>query len=119
MSLSRRLLIVAPDADLRRSLEFMLEAEGHEVVAHAALWDAELTQKFDCTIVDHRAIAPPYAAVIAFCRQAAPVILLAGAPLPWLTELVFRVVQKPLLGSPLIAAIESALNAGIPPADPK
>jgi FixJ family two-component response regulator len=119
MSLGRRLLIVAPDTDLRQSLEFMLEADGYEVVSYPTIEAVQFLERFDCTILDHRAIAPPIEAVMAFCRLAIPVILLAGTPVPWLEEMVFCLVQKPLLGGPLLAAIESALGAGLPPATPK
>jgi FixJ family two-component response regulator len=119
MSLARRLLIVAPDMDLRRSLEFMLEADGYQVVSYPAIGAVPSQERFDCTILDHRAIAPPIETVIAFCRVAIPVVLLAGTPVPWLEEMVFCLVQKPLLGSPLLAAIESALAAAMPPATPK
>lgn len=107
---SGRLLIVAPDVDLRRSLEFLLEAEGHAVVSRAGIEGVDAAT-FDCTILDHRAILAPQQEMQAFCRKARPVILLAGSPLPWLAEEIFRVVQKPLLGQPLIAAVDEALRS--------
>lgn len=110
---SGRLLIVAPDVDLRRSLEFLLEAEGHVVVSCAGIAGVD-TSNFDCTILDHRAILAPHGEMMAFCRKARPVILLAGSPLTWLTEEIFRVVQKPLLGQPLIAAVDEALRSRRP-----
>tara|TARA_R110002124_G_scaffold114535_54_gene269776 strand:- start:1211 stop:1591 length:381 start_codon:yes stop_codon:yes gene_type:complete len=115
MSLARRLLVVAPDIDLRRSLEFMLKADGYEVVSYPAIGAVKSLEHFDCTILDHRAIAPPMETVLSFCRDAIPVVLLAGLPLPWLDEVVFCLVHKPLLGNSLIAAIESALAATSPP----
>lgn len=107
---SGRLLIVAPDVDLRRSLEFLLEAEGHVAISRAEFGGID-SSTFECTILDHRAIVGPQEGMLAFCRRARPVILLAGSPVPWLTEEVFRVVQKPLLGQPLIAAVNDALRS--------
>lgn len=106
-----RVLIVAPDLDLRRSLEFLLEAEGHAVVSCENVSAARDAGHFDCAILDHRAISPPHEAVLAFCREASPVILLSGFADPWLAEGIFQVVQKPLLGKPLLAAVEEALRS--------
>jgi DNA-binding response OmpR family regulator len=106
-----RVLIVAPDLDLRRSLEFLLEAEGHAVVSCESVSAARGAGLFDCTILDHRAISPPHETVLTFCREARPVILLSGFADPWLAEGIFQVVQKPLLGKPLLAAVEGALRS--------
>ena len=106
-----RVLIVAPDLDLRRSLEFLLEAEGHAVVSCENVNAAGDVGRFDCAILDHRAISPPHEAMLEFCRQARPVILLSGSAAPWLADGIFRVVQKPLLGKPLLAAVEDALRS--------
>ncbi|MEO8685021.1 MAG: hypothetical protein ABI414_09310 [Devosia sp.] len=38
-------------------------------------------------------------------------ILLSGFADPWLAEGIFQVVQKPLLGKPLLAAVEDALRS--------
>lgn len=106
-----RVLIVAPDMDLRRSLEFLLEAEGHAVASCATVSAARDLGHFDCAILDHRAIAPPHDNVREFCREAKPVILLSGVAYPWIVEGIFQVVQKPLLGKPLLAAVENALHS--------
>ncbi|MEO5806740.1 hypothetical protein [Devosia sp.] len=106
-----RVLIVAPDLDLRRSLEFLLEAEGYAVVSCASIGAARDVGSLDCAILDHQAISPPHETVLAFCREARPVILLSGSADPWLAEGIFQVVQKPLLGKPLLAAVEDALRS--------
>jgi DNA-binding response OmpR family regulator len=106
-----RVLIVAPDMDLRRSLEFLLEADGYAVVSCASVGAARNLGRFDCAILDHQAIAPPHEDVLEFCREARPLILLSGSAHPWLAEGVFQVVQKPLLGKPLLAAVEDALRS--------
>ena len=77
---SGRLLIVAPDADLRLSLQFVLEAEGYMVTARANISETTAQERFDCTILDHRAAIGPTADIAAFCRRAHPVVLLASEP---------------------------------------
>lgn len=107
-----RLLIIAPDADLRRSLEFLLVAEGYSVTSHADISDISTTQTFACTIVDHQAISNQREEMRAFCQRARPIVLLAGSTPLWLAEQAFRVVQKPLLGRPLLSAIKDAVTLG-------
>jgi DNA-binding NtrC family response regulator len=108
-----RVLIVAPDAELRRSLEFALEAEGYCVTSSASIGETTGIDRFDCTVVDHRAFAGPANDLsLAFLRGAQPVVLLVGAALPWLAGHVFRTVQKPLLGEPLSLAIREAVAEG-------
>lgn len=105
-----QLLIIAPDADLRQSLKFMLESEGYGVVPRDSISAMPERGGFDCTVLDHKAITGSAADVLAFCEKAKPVILLAGLSVPWLTDKVFRVIQKPLLGEPLVAAVRDALH---------
>jgi DNA-binding NtrC family response regulator len=105
---SGRLLIVAPDADLRLSLQFALEAEGYAVTARANIGETTTQERFDCTILDHRAAIGPTEDIAAFCRRAHPVVLLASEPSHGIGP-VFRLIQKPLLGEPLSAAVRDAL----------
>ncbi len=107
---SSRLLLVAPETDLRKSLLFALEAEGFEVTLRDAPpthgWLAK--NRFDCTILDQKAlVGEPYEA-IAFCIKAHPVVLLAARPHPWLLEWVAGSVELPLSGHDIIAAIRAA-----------
>ena len=114
-----RLLIIAPDDDLRRSLAFALEAEGYAIAAYARIADAPEPEGYDCTVLDHRATSGSANDVLEFCRHARPVVLLAGTPLPWLDGHVFRVVQKPLLGEPLSRAVRDALTSSGKNSSPK
>lgn len=104
-----RILIIAPDPDLRRSLEFALGAEGYAVTCRTRLDEEPEPEAYDCTILDHRAIPVLTGDVLTFCRRAKPIVLLAGMPQPWLAEHVFCVVQKPMLGEPLSGAVRAAL----------
>jgi len=109
---SGHLLIIAPDAVLRHSLEFLLEAEGYTITCYASIARTIMPENYDCVVLDHRAARRPTGDVLAFCRAAGPIVLLSGSPQPWLAGRVFRVVQKPLLGEPLSRAIREALASG-------
>lgn len=110
---SGRLLLVAPDTDLRRSLAFALETEGYSVtvrdVPPSRSW--LVSNRFDCTIVEQKALTGMDYESIAFCIKAHPVILLANKPYPWLVEWVAEVVDLPLAGNAVSAAIRQAMHA--------
>lgn len=109
---SGRILIVAPNRDLRGSLAFALEAEGYDVSALEELpnhaWVAE--QGFDGTVLDQRALVGPEYEIIAFCVKARPVVLLATRPHPWLVEWVADVVDTPVIGNALTTALGRAIQ---------
>jgi len=103
-----RILVIAPDSDLRRSLEFALLAEGHEVTWQASIGTHEMPSRFDCTILDHHAVGKDMARGVAFCQAFGPVILLVNfVPHP-LSPWAFATVQKPLLGQALLTAVRDA-----------
>lgn len=112
---SRRVLVVAPDRDLRRSLCFVLQAEGYVVTAFAELPPIEAAGAYDATVLHHRASVEGAATMLAFCRGARPVVLLAVRPPSWLAEVVFRIVPTPLMGDALIAAVNAAAALGASP----
>jgi hypothetical protein len=107
-----RLLIVAPDADLRASLIFALEAEGFEVIAREDLptlaWMNQ--RRFDCTVLDQKALNGEAYEAIAFCIKAHPVVLFAGRPHAWLTEWVSQVVVTPTADDALTTAVRLAMQ---------
>lgn len=107
-----RLLLIAPDSDLRRSLEFALRAEGHDVSWRASLGARDLSAHFDCTVLDHHAIGPHLQEGVTFCRVFAPVILLANAGDHPLAPAALTTLLKPLLGRALIEAIDRAVTLG-------
>lgn len=107
-----RLLVIAPNDDLRGSLVFALEAEGFDVTAKEQCpnfsWVA--AQHFDCTVLDQKALAgEPYES-IAFCIKAYPVVLLAARPLSWLVEWVSQIVDMPVAGNAVSAAVRQAMQ---------
>lgn len=107
-----RLLIIAPDDDLRRSLTFALEAEGYSVTALADAGSAHVVGSghFACTVVDQAALAGTEASIRAFCAAAKPVVLLSNASLPLVPWDGVSVVEKPMLGESLSQAVRGALG---------
>jgi CheY-like chemotaxis protein len=104
-------LLVVPDSDLRRSLDFALRADGHTVTWRDGLDGAPVAARFDCTILDDLAVGQNPKQGESFCRTLHPVILLADAPDHELSAVAFRTVLKPLLGPALSAALGDALAA--------
>ncbi|HHY51298.1 MAG TPA: hypothetical protein GYA10_16320 [Alphaproteobacteria bacterium] len=106
----RRILVIAPDPGVRHSTAFALEAEGHVVTSLAVIPGPDAARGFDCVVLDHKAArSAARETVLAFCAKAPPVVLLAGLPQPWLASVVFRVVQTPVVGEALAAAVRDAI----------
>lgn len=104
-----RVLVIAPDFDLRRSLQFALEAEGYDVTWRASIAATAMPYHFDCTVVDHHALGNDKAAALAFLEAFRPAILLANTPHE-LSAAAFRTVLKPHLGPALTFAIREAIE---------
>ena len=109
---SGRLLVVAPDNDIRESLVFSLEADGFEITARDQLPSLAWMQRrrFDCTVLDQSALEGQAYESIAFCIKAHPVVLMAGRPHNWLTEWVSQVVVTPSTDNALATAIRLAIQ---------
>lgn len=106
------ILVLAPSEELRRSLQFALEAEGYHVTSRDGFQDpAGLPDDADCAVLDHHAAQGHLAAALDFVERFAPVILLANAPTHPLALRSFRTVTKPFLGPFLSQAIGSAVRA--------
>jgi len=101
-------IVVAPDKDFRRSLEFALETEGFAVDSHPTIsraFSTEQAEEADCAVVDDAAIGDWHAAEKDFHSFGRPIVLLltkfrAAPRLPLTVALA-----KPFLGIPLIEAI--------------
>ncbi|MEP7239559.1 MAG: transcriptional regulator [Devosia sp.] len=105
----KRVLVIAADADLRRSVQFALEAEGYGVTCRASLAARELPRDFDCTVVDHHVLGSEQRAASAFFEAFAPVILLANSDSHPLSPWAAKTLLKPMLGPALSAAIRDAM----------
>lgn len=110
--LAGRLLVVAPDDDLRHSLVFALEAEGFEVTDRAAIpppiWIE--SNRFDCTVLDQKAAHGETYEAIVFCIRAVPVVLLGSRRLEWLTDWVAGTVEMPVIDNTLLIAVRLAMH---------
>lgn len=105
-----RVLIVAPDPDMRRSLQFALEADGHAVSSYPRIADrAAFGGPFDCTVLDGHATRGAED-VAGFCREFEPVILLVSRIEESLSQWVFETLYKPMLGPALTLAVRRAVD---------
>lgn len=113
MSVRARILIVTPDPEIRRSLRFLLEAEGYRVQARDRL-PGRLTRALP------RPLAGAPDALVLDLGRALPGDLPPGLPLVLLVDRSAaqplppgaQVVEKPLLGQDLAEALGRALREG-------
>lgn len=115
------ILVVAPDHGLRRSLVFVLEADGFDVESHMSLDDAlasPLDQAIVCAIVDEDATRARPAGFQILRRLGRPVVLLAGAPSIASDIMGLTVLPKPFLGVSLIKAVGHAIHSRCPGSGP-
>jgi hypothetical protein len=99
-------LLVAQDEMARRSLEFVMQAEGIFVDAHALLSSAiesPLLKEADCAVVDEDAVSSPQAALEHLHQLPWPIILLAERPERH--DAISRSVQVHILAKPLPGGI--------------
>ena len=105
---SKRILVIAPDTDLRQSLTFALEAEHFAVTKRASIGARLVPGDYDCAIVDHHGLGEDLEKAKVFVAAFAPVVLLANRSHN-LSPRVFRTILKPGLGSAVIDAVHAAL----------
>jgi hypothetical protein len=111
-------LVVAPAAELRRSIVFALEANGFKVEAHPWLGPAAASAHLSvpaCLVVDENALVDQPGGTKALKEFAQPVVLLVDRlrAIPRLARV--KVLRKPMLGDQLIDTVRGALADG--PAD--
>lgn len=106
-----RILVVASNTDLLRSLEFALVAEGHAVTSRNNIRAPGSPGSYDCTVLDHHAAGADMARATAFCEDFRPVVLLANEAPHALSPWAFRTVLKPMLGPVLTGAIRDAIDS--------
>lgn len=103
-----RVLLVAPDDDLRRSLTFALAAYGYTVVAEQQWPGEEQADGFDCVVLDEKALSGLSIGAAAIKR---PVLLLAYSETAKSNAIVAGTIAMPLKGEAVIQAVAAALAA--------
>jgi two-component system response regulator FixJ len=118
-------LIAAHDSGLRPALEFLLRAEGYRVKtvnSGEALLKVRLPKRKACLVVDQDLPCLSGLATITELRRRGvqlPIVLLTG-DLQWMLRMIgetprVHLIDKPLLGEALLAAITAALIGLTPP----
>lgn len=101
------ILVIAPNADLRRSLRFALEAEGHSILSCSSVAEALAAPgPYDCTVIDHHASDGTLAS---FPKLFGPVVLLANSATHPLARHSAATLTKPALGPFLSQAVGQAM----------
>jgi hypothetical protein len=106
---SGRILVVAPDDDLRRSLTFALAAYGYTVVAEQA-WPGDATaDACDCIVLDEQVLSKSSTLPPALLSGPRPVLLLAYSEDALANEAVTGVIAMPLKGEAVPQAVAAAI----------
>ena len=112
------ILVIAPQLDMQRSLEFVLVAEGFEVTSQSQVdfSSPAATSRFDCIVLDHQALDGPRENMIDFCAKAAPVVLVSSQPIEWLSGAIKDLVIKPVMGGAVVSSVRRvmALRSSMP-----
>ncbi|MEC9247191.1 DNA-binding response regulator [Nitratireductor rhodophyticola] len=105
------ILVVAPDSAFRLSLRFMLETEGFDVVVPDSVEEAlRLRADADCMIVDHDILIEAGMPVARLAADDGPFVLLADTLQEMPQAEHMRTVEKPLLGSAVVNAVQALLE---------
>lgn len=109
-------LVVAPDAGFRRSIEFALEAEGYGVASRAHL-PTETTSPAAllvcCAVIDEDAISEGTDAWKFLWHFPKPIVLLVDKPWSLPEPDGMKVLVKPLLGNALVEAVRHVVARSI------
>ena len=106
-----RILVIARHDDLRRSLSFALQAEGYVVTARFDLPPRPTARDYDAIVVDETSLGATREDIVAFCRRASPIVLIASDTRHWLAPEVFCRVPSPLRTGTLTGALAMAVAA--------
>lgn len=115
MTVSCHVVVVAPDASLRRSLEFALEVEGflvHSYTDYTAALASPHVAECICLVIDEEAILSASVVIAGLLKLSKPIVLLSDGLGSVPDAPNMRVLRKPLLGNTLIRAIRMAGQAG-------
>jgi CheY-like chemotaxis protein len=106
---SGRILVVAPDDDLRRSLTFALEAYGYAVTTEQAWPENAAADAFDCIVVDEHVLSKSAALSAGPLHGRRPVLLLAYSEGALANAAVTGVIAMPLKGEAVPQAVAAAI----------
>ena len=106
---SGRILVVAPDDDLRRSLTFALAAYGYKVTAEPAWPENATADAFDCIVLDEHILSKFSTPSPALLSGRRPVLLLAYSEEALTNATVTGVIAMPLKGEAVMQAVEAAI----------
>lgn len=112
-------LVVVPDGELRRSIEFAFEAEGFAIERCATLLEAagaSARAEVVCLVVDENAIVPVMGASPAIQPATKPVILLVDKLRGIAAVDGLKILTKPLLGHLLVDTVADVIAHSRPPA---
>ncbi|HTO27942.1 MAG TPA: hypothetical protein VL017_05070 [Devosia sp.] len=107
---SGRILVVAPDDDLRRSLTFALAAYGYAVTAERAWPEGATADAFDCVVLDEHVLSAPSATLPELRSTRRPVLLLAYSGEALANSVVTAVIGMPLKGEAVPQAVAAAIG---------
>jgi len=96
MMTPRTVLVVAPESDLRRSLTFMLSAEGFTVET-ASAWPHDCEPGLHAVIVDDHAMPKGFTGDEALADLGRKVVVLSGRSRSYARLPEATVIHKPLL----------------------
>lgn len=113
-SMPASVLVVVSEPALRRSIEFVLGAEGYRVGSHTPLKSAKEALKrtnVDCIVIDEEEVIGEPTGWELLRQIIPPIVLLAYRlrEIPIIDGIT--VVGKPMLGGALVNAIKSALSS--------
>lgn len=106
-------LVVASDEGFRRSLVFVLEAEGFGVDPHSRLslaMASPLAEAAGCAVIDEDAVRGRLSEWRELGRFAKPVLLLMDRLRPLPERADARILIKPFLGHTLVEAVQNMLS---------
>lgn len=107
--------MVAPDPQLRRSITFLLEAEGYAVtpscaLPHAAEEIAAAAPADGCAVVDEAAVTDASDFWDRLAHLACAVVMLSSGRLAPPPHFLVHSVEKPMLGRHLVEAVQAAFR---------
>lgn len=108
-----KVIVIASDAALRRSLAFLLEAEGYTVESHETVELAALnaSTRSGCVVVDEGCVQDDGNIWKSLAELAEVTILLFSKKRSTPPGVAMLAVEKPFLGEQLLKAVRSALRA--------